>query len=195
MAKRDPAGTRQRILGAALAEFSRKGLAGARVDAIAQRAQVNKRMLYHYFGDKQALYREIVRRKAAAKAQSTRKNPSDLGAALASWYDEESSDLNWIRLLTWEALAGGSSGSDGARGEPFAAMKSWLEAEQASGRVAKLDPEHLMLAFLAVDMFPVAFPQLTRAVTGRSPTDPAFKRRHKAFLRQLASYLEQPKPA
>jgi hypothetical protein len=48
-----------------------------------------------------------------------------------------------------------------------------------------------MLALLAVDMFPVAFPQLTRAVTGRSPTDPAFKRRHKAFLRQLAAHLER----
>ena len=191
MAKRDPAGTQQRILAAALAEFSKKGLAGARVDAIAQRAQVNKRMLYHYFGDKQALYREIVRRKAGSKAQSTRKNPADLGEALAEWYDEESADQNWIRLLTWEALGSSSSGSDGARGEPFKAMKSWIQAEQDAGRIAKLDPEHLMLALLAVDMFPVAFPQLTRAVTGRSPTDPAFKRRYKAFLRELAGYLER----
>jgi AcrR family transcriptional regulator len=48
---RDPGRTRRRILAAALAEFSAKGFAGARVDAIARRAKGNKRMLYHYFGN------------------------------------------------------------------------------------------------------------------------------------------------
>jgi AcrR family transcriptional regulator len=47
--------TRQKILGAALAEFARYGLGGARVDRIAQRARANKRMLYYYFGDKDGL--------------------------------------------------------------------------------------------------------------------------------------------
>jgi AcrR family transcriptional regulator len=48
--------TRQKILGAALAEFARYGLGGARVDRIAQRARANKRMLYYYFGDKDGLF-------------------------------------------------------------------------------------------------------------------------------------------
>jgi AcrR family transcriptional regulator len=55
-APRDPDRTIQAILEAATAEFTAKGLAGARVDAIAERAGVNKRMLYHYFGDKNGLY-------------------------------------------------------------------------------------------------------------------------------------------
>ena len=59
-AKRDPEAARQRILAAALAEFSEKGLGGARVDVIAQRAGVNKRMLYHYFGNKDDLFLAVL---------------------------------------------------------------------------------------------------------------------------------------
>lgn len=54
---RDPEATRARILKAAKAEFARKGLGGARVDDIAARARSNKRMLYHYFGKKEELFR------------------------------------------------------------------------------------------------------------------------------------------
>jgi AcrR family transcriptional regulator len=53
---RDPDRTRQRILGAALDEFARYGLGGARVDRIAQRAGANKRMLYYYFDNKDGLF-------------------------------------------------------------------------------------------------------------------------------------------
>jgi AcrR family transcriptional regulator len=53
---RDPERTRAAILHAATAEITAKGLTGARVDRIAKRAGVNKRMIYHYFGDKQGLY-------------------------------------------------------------------------------------------------------------------------------------------
>lgn len=55
-ARRDPDGTRERILKAAVAEFAAKGLGGARVDEIAGRAAANKRMLYHYFGNKEDLF-------------------------------------------------------------------------------------------------------------------------------------------
>lgn len=52
--------TRAVILTAARAEFSERGLEGARIDAIAERAAVNKRMLYHYFGSKDALYCAVL---------------------------------------------------------------------------------------------------------------------------------------
>lgn len=57
---RDPERTRAVILRAATAEITAHGLKGARVDAIAKRAGVNKRMLYHYFGDKQGLYLAVL---------------------------------------------------------------------------------------------------------------------------------------
>lgn len=51
----------ERILAAAAHEFAARGYAGARVDRIAQRARVNKAMLYYHFGSKQQLYRALLR--------------------------------------------------------------------------------------------------------------------------------------
>jgi AcrR family transcriptional regulator len=57
---RDPESTSAAILAAAVREFTERGYEGARVDNIASRAGVNKRMLYHYFGNKQALYVAVL---------------------------------------------------------------------------------------------------------------------------------------
>ncbi|MDR0719183.1 MAG: TetR family transcriptional regulator [Treponema sp.] len=57
--KRDPAKTREKILMAAESEFSEKGYYGGRIDVIASRAGVNKRMIYEYYGNKQELYKTI----------------------------------------------------------------------------------------------------------------------------------------
>ena len=54
--KRDSSATRKRILKAAKKEFSKKGLGGARIDEIALQSKANKRMIYHYFGNKEALF-------------------------------------------------------------------------------------------------------------------------------------------
>jgi len=58
--RRNPVNTRKKLLTAARREFARSGLAGARVDEIAARAGVNKQLLYHYFGDKDALYLAVL---------------------------------------------------------------------------------------------------------------------------------------
>ena len=57
---RDAKRSRQSILDAAEAEFSSMGLYGARVDAIAERAGLNKRMIYEYFGSKEGLYKAVL---------------------------------------------------------------------------------------------------------------------------------------
>lgn len=57
---RDSEATQKRILDAAKKEFSRNGLGGARVDVIAERAQANKRMIYHYFESKEALFQRVL---------------------------------------------------------------------------------------------------------------------------------------
>ena len=54
--KRDAEATKERILLSAKKAFAKKGLAGARVDDIAENASANKRMIYHYFGNKEALF-------------------------------------------------------------------------------------------------------------------------------------------
>ena len=58
--RRDPAATQRKLLTAARREFAACGLAGARVDEIAARAGVNKQLVYHYFGDKDALYLAVL---------------------------------------------------------------------------------------------------------------------------------------
>jgi len=54
--RRDPAASREALMGAAVAQFARKGYEGARVDEIAAAAGLNKQLVYHYFGSKQGLY-------------------------------------------------------------------------------------------------------------------------------------------
>jgi AcrR family transcriptional regulator len=58
--QRDPEGMRLRILEAAKQEFANHGLAGARVDRIAAKANANKRMLYYHVGNKEALYLAVL---------------------------------------------------------------------------------------------------------------------------------------
>ena len=59
---RDAERTQLAILAAGEDEFADKGLAGARVDAIAEQAGANKRMLYYYFGSKEDLYVAVLER-------------------------------------------------------------------------------------------------------------------------------------
>jgi TetR/AcrR family transcriptional regulator len=63
------AGSRERLLAAAAAEFAARGFAGANVDRIARAAGLNKAMIYYHFTSKAALYREILRDMFAAVAR------------------------------------------------------------------------------------------------------------------------------
>lgn len=58
--RRRPQESRAAILEAAVAEFANEGIAGARTDAIARAAKVNKALLYYYFKDKEALYGAVL---------------------------------------------------------------------------------------------------------------------------------------
>ncbi len=60
--KTDPQKPEEKILSAAIKEFAEFGLAGARVDRIAVRADVNKAMIYYYFRSKENLYQAIINR-------------------------------------------------------------------------------------------------------------------------------------
>lgn len=58
--KNNPEKTRENILQEAIVEFVQQGLAGARVDAIAERIHTSKRMIYYYFGSKDGLYLAVL---------------------------------------------------------------------------------------------------------------------------------------
>jgi AcrR family transcriptional regulator len=56
----DPERTRADIIEVATREFSEKGLAGARIDLIAEAMRTSKRMIYYYFGSKEGLYVAVL---------------------------------------------------------------------------------------------------------------------------------------
>jgi AcrR family transcriptional regulator len=58
--RKDAERTRAEILEAAAVEFSERGLSGARVDKIAARTRINKRMIYYYYGSKEKLYLAVL---------------------------------------------------------------------------------------------------------------------------------------
>ena len=91
---RDPETTKARIMAAAKAEFARKGLGGARVDVIAERAKVQKRMMYHYFGNKETLFR-LVLEQAYADFRAAE-------AALEIEKDEPLQALCRLVAFTWD---------------------------------------------------------------------------------------------
>jgi len=57
---RDAIATQETILRAAMSEFAERGLGGARVDRIADRAGINKKLIYYYFGNKEKLFLAVL---------------------------------------------------------------------------------------------------------------------------------------
>jgi TetR/AcrR family transcriptional regulator len=189
-AGRDPERTRARILQAALAQFSAKGFAGARVDVIARQAGVNKRMLYHYFGHKEDLFRAVLRRKLTQRQGWTETTPDEPAKSLPFWFDLACEDVHWIRLLEWEALQGRDRSiiDEAQRREAAARSVGAICRRQARGHLSRqYDPRHLLLGLMGLTAYPVAFPQIARLITGRSVSDPQFRRERREFLRQVAN--------
>lgn len=194
-APRNPERSRARILAAALKEFAAKGFAGARVDAIARRANINKRMLYHYFGDKEELFKAVLRKKLAQRQAWAEALSGEPEETLPFWFEAACKDADWIRLFQWEALQGNWQKVINEE-ERLASTERGLERirqRQARGLIAaNLDPRHVMLTMRSLTMFPVAFPQLTRLITGQSVFDPKFQKERVAYLKRIAVALRPP---
>jgi len=194
---RNPRRTRERILSAALEEFALNGFAGARVDAIAQRAAINKRMLYHYFGNKERLFREVLRLKMVQRQAWAETLSGDPAESLSFWFEAACKDADWVRLLEWEALQNTDRRLIDEKNRRAATARGLerIRQRQARGQIsAKLDPRHVMLTMRSLTMFPAAFPQLTQLIMGRPVSDPGFQRERAAFLKKFAVAL-QPAPA
>ena len=187
-AGRNPERTRERILSAALKEFAANGFAGARVDAIARRAAINKRMLYHYFGNKEHLFREVLRRKIAERQASAEGLSGDPAESLPFWFKLACRDADWIRLLEWEALQEADKKLIDEKSRRALAVRALdrIRQQQALGHLSgEFDPGHLLLAMRSLTMFPMAFPQLTRLIMGRPVSDPKFQQRARGIFAEI----------
>ena len=186
---RDPEATKARILAAAAEEFAAKGISGARIDDIAERARTNKRMLYYYFGSKEDLFREVLRRELSARIERVSRLPGDRVERLVDRQAHHLVDRDYVRLLCWESLERDQADAldDGERQAACQAWVAAVGAEQEAGRIAAgLDPAQLVLSELALTLFPAAFPQFTRWITGYDVDDPAFLAERQTFLRDFA---------
>ena len=189
--------TPDRILEAAIAEFVEYGLAGARVDRIAERAGANKALLYRHFGSKDGLFDAAVRAMALRFDQIRSTLPPTLEGRLPYYFERATDDQQWVRLLQWEALQTGAGPvvNEAERRAHMQQAVAAVRADQAAGLLpADLDAGQLFLTFQALSAHPSAFPQMTRFITGMNPTDPEFRAQRAEFLRRLGRYLSRPAP-
>lgn len=110
---RDSDATRAALLSQATAAFAERGFAGARIDEIAERASVNKRMIYAYFGDKDGLYRAVLEAHLSRALAFARPDarPGESARAEAErivrrYFEFLAANPDFVRLLSWEALSG-----------------------------------------------------------------------------------------
>lgn len=129
--------TRDRIVSAATAEFSRYGIAGARIDRIAKAARTSKERVYAYFDSKEALYRFVSAQELAAIAEATRMDPADLPGYAGRIHDYFTKHPERYRLMSWGQLelGAGDSRPDDAVRETMGRKIEQLRAAQEAGHL------------------------------------------------------------
>ena len=98
------ASTPERIIESAAEEFARHGLAGARVDRIAERAEANKQRIYAYFGGKEALFDQVVSARILDLLETVPFDAEDLPGYAARLFDFTVGHPELVRLLLWHTL-------------------------------------------------------------------------------------------
>ena len=129
--------TRDRIVGAAKDEFSRYGIAGARVDRIAKGARTSKERFYAYFQGKEDLYRFVSAQELTVIAEATRLDPADLPGYAGRIHDYFTDHPEHFRLMRWGQLELGTDGSapDDAIRRSVAHKIGQLRQAQQAGRL------------------------------------------------------------
>lgn len=115
MKERNPQKSKAAILNAAETEFALKGFFGARVDEIANKANINKRMIYAYFGDKESLYNAVLLN-TYSKMEEVESNliERDLNGIelvkeiISTYFDFLYNNPSFVNILMWENLNKGN---------------------------------------------------------------------------------------
>jgi len=162
-----PEESRAAILQAAVREFSREGVAGARTDAIARTAGVNKALLYYYFKDKETLYSAVLDQVFEGLTQSIQKALSSdlpprekLLAYVGAHFDYIASHPLYPRITQGEMMRA-------ARGKAphlqriakqyfiplFRKVAAVIEQGQATGDFRPVDPLHFVPSMIAIIVF------------------------------------------
>lgn len=194
VATRDADKTRLKILEAAEAEFARKGLAGARVDLVAEEAGANKRMIYYYFGSKEDLYVAVLERVytdmriAESKLELEDLPPLDAITRLVEFkFDYPAAHPHLITLLNGENMLGGEYLRRSTRLREMQIslierLKTILAHGEKDGTVRPgIDPLHLYMTISAVSYFYFSNTPTLSTAFGRNlatPKERAIRRKH-----------------
>ncbi len=155
--RRDPERSRQNLLEAAEALFVERGFDGCRIDEVAARAGINKRMIYAYFGNKEELYGAVLRRsfeRALSDGLRLPPEPSEprarTEALLRRYFGYLAAHPGFVRLLSWETLQSGQRSSAVLRElaeQELSKLGAVVAQGQAQGVFRQdLDLRHMVLA-------------------------------------------------
>jgi TetR/AcrR family transcriptional regulator len=162
-----PAASRAAILRAAAEEFAEHGIAGARTEAIAREARVNKALLYYYFKDKETLYGAVLDHAfSGLKATVFRVLDSDLPARekimtyAGTYFDFIASNQVYPRLMQREMMRAREGHSPHIEKlvknylQPiYARVGELLRKGIAEGEFRKIDPAHFIPSMVAMIIF------------------------------------------
>ncbi|MFD4974782.1 TetR family transcriptional regulator [Streptomyces sp. NPDC058424] len=146
---RDSSATKARLLDAAFTEFAAYGIAGARVDRIAEAAGANKRLIYVYFGNKEQLFDEVLQRAMTEGAESVPFDVEDLPGYAGAIFDHLVARPDLMRLRLWKLLERPST--TGLEPDAFRRKVGEVADAQQRGDLApEVQPDDLLTMVLAM---------------------------------------------
>ncbi|WP_020614967.1 TetR/AcrR family transcriptional regulator [Paenibacillus daejeonensis] len=166
--KRDPVHAQKQITLAAAKHFAAHGLAGARVDDIANESGLNKRMIYHYYGDKHRLYEHVLEDQMNHMFhQMSNINGGDpemqVRAAVGAYFDYCLAHPDYIALMQWEMVSGWKTLHqiyDRIDNSIQSVMVGWIEEGMARGQFHQ-ETEPRLFVSLAIIQIICLFPMLS----------------------------------
>lgn len=188
-AARDPEATKARIFDAAVAEFARYGIAGARIDRIAAEAKANKQLIYAYFGNKAELFTRVLEKSMLDLAESVPVDADDIEGWIDRVMDYHAAHPEVLRLLFWEGLEYGTSElpDETERQEHYRQKVAALQEGQDRGVVTDAIPARdLLFLLIALANWASVVPQMRRIVVGAEDDD---RERLRASIKEAARRL------
>jgi len=148
--RRSARDSRQLIFKAAAVEFAERGYAAAGVDRIAEKARVNKAMIYYHFGSKADLYREVLQdmfRAVSARARAIADGDGTPEAKFDTWVatlvEEAAARPHFPPIMLRELASGGEHlDPDTVRllDAVYGAIRDMVVAGQQQGDFANVNP-------------------------------------------------------
>jgi AcrR family transcriptional regulator len=189
--RRDAAASRQRLLTAGADEFVAHGVAGARVDRIAAAAQANKRLIYDYFGDKDALFDAVLERFTAQAVDAVPIDPGDLPAYAGRLFDYHCDHPHLLRLVTWARLEGRTTPSaQRQRRTSYRRRTAAIEDAQRRGAVSSAFPAPQLLDL--IESLAVGWTAAARGVLASQRQLAAERTAHRAAIVETVRRIAQP---